>query len=197
MSSSSLATARTYYGEAKKTIQTLSDLAKETNDKFKFEIAMRQYDYIIQASLIHASIENGKIDDAELDFIKEITLYGDVISLFNLKIKNEIKDLPDLSWPNLRPILTTLSLNGKAKFFKKFDTIVGNIADDFVKWFAPIDAKDTATDYLKKLDSALEKIIDLFAKCDGDESEEAIASEKAAAKKTKKSLLIDKWKRLC
>ena len=195
MGTSSIVVAVKNYENAMEQIEALAELAKKTNDKFKVEISKRQYDYIIQASLLHAAIENGKIDGEEIDFMKDITKHGDALSLFNLKIKDEIKDLPDLTWENIGEILTTLSVNGKARFFKKFDTIVGNIADDFVKWFAPIDAKDTAVDYLKLLDTALDGIIHSFTRCHGIEPKEVTDAEIAAAKKAKKSLLVDRWKR--
>lgn len=191
---SKIALAAEQYRKVREIVQELSDLAIETNSKFKFSIAMRQFDYILQISLIYAAISDDDFKPVELSFVRDITEYGSVVGLFNSKMKDIEAGIPELTWENLEPLRKALSEKGREAFLKQMTDFVEEIANDFVKWFAPIDAKKTKINYLTRISSLFDEIINIFTTCDGDESSDSTA-EADAAKRIKRTILINKWKK--
>ena len=192
---SKLTAAREHYAKAKAIIEELSNLALETNSKFKFSIAMRQFDYILQLSLIYAAVTDDDFKKVELDFIKDITEYGSVVSLFNIKAEDIAPNLPDLTWENLIPLRKALSVKGKQAFMDQITVFVDGIAVDFIKWFAPIDAKSTKINYINRISAVFDDIITLFSFCDDEADTAGATAEQESAKKVKKSILVSKWKK--
>ena len=192
---SKLTAAREHYAKAKAIIEELSNLALETNSKFKFSIAMRQFDYILQLSLIYAAVTDDDFKKVELDFIKDITEYGSVVSLFNIKAEDIAPNLPDLTWENLIPLRKALSVKGKQAFMDQITVFVDGITVDFIKWFAPIDAKSTKINYINRISAVFDDIITLFSFCDDEADTAGATAEQESAKKVKKSILVSKWKK--
>ena len=190
-----LTSAKTFYGKAKDIILELSNLALEKNSKFKFSIAMRQFDYILQLALIYGAVADNDFKPAEQEFIRDITEYGSVIGLFNAKMNDIAPELPDLTWDNLEPLCKSLSDAGRLAFMNQLTDFVDGIAKDFVKWFAPIDAKDTKINYLNRISVLFDEIINLFSLCDGDVERDNTILETDAARKVKRNVLINKWKK--
>ena len=192
---SKLASAKEHYSKVRAIVKELSDLAMKNNSRFKFHIAMKQFDYILQISLIHAAITDGDFKAVELEFIKDITEYGSVVGLFNVKMEKIAPELPELTWENIIPIRSALSDAGKTAFLEQMTAFVDEIAKDFVKWFAPIDAENKKVNYLSRINTIFDEIIAIFATCDGENDIENINQENTDAKKIKKSVLISKWKK--
>ena len=193
--SSRLSTAKELYARARALVQELSDLAIQTNPSFKFSIAMLQLDYILQITLIHAAMADDDFKEIELEFIRDITEYGSVVNLFNIKMKETEPDLPCLSWENLIPLRNALSENGRAAFFGCMTEFVDGIAADFVHWFAPIDAKCEKINYLNRINNVLEQIITVFASYDDDNDAASTIPEIEKANRIKRNILISKWKK--
>ena len=91
------------------------------------------------------------------------------------------------------------ALNGVMASERAGEIAVGivpnGIANDFVKWFAPIDAEDTKVNYLNRINTAFDRIIQIFSLCDSETDTPEALDEQDAAKKLKKSILISKWKK--
>ncbi len=190
-----LKSAKELYAKARGIIEELSNLALETNSKFKFSIAMRQFDYILQIALIHGAIADNDFQPVEIEFIRDITEYGSVIGLFNVEMKDIAPELPDLTWENLEPLRKSLSDKGKEALINQLTEFVDEIAKDFVKWFAPIDAKETKVNYLNRIRVLFDEIINLFSLCDGDVERVNTLLESDAARKVKRNVLVTRWKK--
>lgn len=194
MSDEILIQARTYYNEAKGIIEKLAELAKKKNEKFKFSISMKQFDYILQLSLIHAAVLDKNFDEVEIEFIKDITEYGSVVAFFNFKMKDIVEDFPELTWENFPAVIKKFSENARKNFLNQMYDFLDGLAEDFVKWFAPIDAEDKKTDYLAEINKRFEQIINILTSRNGKPAE-LVADEVAAAGNLKRNLLLTRWEK--
>ena len=77
------------YEKAKGIIADLTVKAKELSDTFNGDIAMRQFDFIVQAILLNLAVEDKEFCELEKVFIKEITEYADILVTVNKLLKEE------------------------------------------------------------------------------------------------------------
>lgn len=168
----------------------MSALCKSAIATFSFEVAMREFDYILQTALFHAAVVDNQFVPNERVFIKEITRYGDVLLLLEKKTGTKI------SWDDI----ALLDAEYKVKMAKILLNSAKEFADDFVGFFAALDAVVTERDFLQELDECVNKIIVAFTGVDGEVIEnesdpcaENVMNEINIAKQVYKCLLKDAW----
>ena len=113
------------YEDAKKIVKDLSDYAKTIASEFSYDIAMRQFDMILQAVLLNVAVEDGQFVNVEAQFIDKITDYADVLVRVNNKIKEDEPSWTNVSWSDIG----ALSEDARDKFAIIVATIVDEIAE--------------------------------------------------------------------
>ena len=152
------------YEDAKKTITDLSDYAKKIAPEFSYEIAMRQFDMILQAVLLNVAVQDGQFLGIEGQFIDKITDYADVLVKVNAKLKEENDSWENITWNDIG----YLTKENMEKFGIIVATVIDEIAEDFTTYFAAIDVVDER-DYLEELQGYIIKISMLLSAVDGDD----------------------------
>ncbi len=149
------------YSNAKSIISDLSETAMKVSENFSYEIAMKQFDMILQAILINIAVDDKDFCAYELAFIKNITDYADVLAIVNANLKKQNAEWVDIEWAHINH----LEPENKDKFAIICAAVVSGIADDFTKYFAPIDVIDDR-DFLNELQACIFKISILLASID-------------------------------
>ena len=152
------------YDEAKSIVKDLSDYAKKIAPEFSYEIAMRQFDMILQAVLLNVAVQDGVFHNVEAQFIDKITDYADVLVRVNNKIREDEPSWENITWS----VIGDLSEEARDKFAIIVATIVDEIAEDFTAYFAAIDVVEDR-DYLEELQACIIKIAMLLSAVDGDD----------------------------
>ena len=185
-----------YYTEARGIVEELSNFAKRVNSNFSFDIAMRQYDQILQAVLISAAVADGRYMQIESDFINKITDYGDVLIGFNASMKKQNSDWVDFTWDDIDDFSNGTNDDTRTKLVAIILTYTEELSDDFVKWFAPIDGA-TGKEFLEALVEKTNGIIISFTAVDGDEisTESDSAKEFGMASRMLNLALVEKWEK--
>ena len=171
------------YEEAKGTIRELSTIMQSVSPEFSFEIAMRQFDLVLQGILLRTAMEDGYFLDEERQFIEKITDYGDIIAYFNKKgIKISWSDLNGGTDESRKELSLTMVVALK------------EIADDFVTPFAIVDAA-FPKDYCKEITRQIGTICFALAGCDGDTTDSTVfKSEAVVAVALVTKIIEEKWK---
>ena len=152
------------YEDAKKTVKDLSDYAKTIAPEFSYEIAMRQFDMILQAVLLNVAVQDNQFVNVEAQFIDKITDYADVLVKVNATLKEENPSWIDMTWNDIE----CLTDENKDKFALIVANVVDGIAEDFTQYFAAIDVVEDR-DYLEELQAYIIKISMLLSAVDGDD----------------------------
>ena len=149
-------------GKYNEVIDTLTKFAniieKATEGKFSTDIALVQFDCILQYMLLHEAIADGKISHVEQQFINFITDKGDI--LIAVKAKTGV----ELTWDSLE------SITGETgqELLKALTPIYGELLADFVGSVAKVDGYVKDVDLLKLINDNIIAIFALFAQVDGE-----------------------------
>ena len=132
------------YAKATGFITRVSEIIQTKQPGFKTEIALSQFDVILQNILIACAIDDGRIFRIESSFIQKITDHADILDYLNNAVQKKHSVSLDLSWERLEN-LPKKQLDQLKDIMKQelFDVI-----NDFVQPFAIVDAIDTANDHL-------------------------------------------------
>lgn len=170
------------YEQSKEIIQELSSYAKVVLPEFSFEIAMTQFDLLLQGILLRTAMEDGYFLDEERQFIEKITDYADIMAYFN-------KQGVSISWENFNHFTDEQRKDLSLRMVASLKTIV----DNFITPFALIDAA-FAKDYCEELTKNIGVICVALSYCDGDEKGSSCAqSEISVAVALVNKLIIEKW----
>ena len=170
------------YVEAKEVIRELTSYVKTAYPDFSFEIAMKQFDLILQGVLLRTAAEDGYFLEEERLFIEKITDYGNIISYFNKKGVS-------VSWD----IFTSFSNEDLKDFSLKLLVALKDLADNFVTPFAMVDSK-LPKDYCEILTEKMVFICLSLAQCDGDSIESPdFRSEGVVATTLINKIIKEKW----
>ena len=179
------------YEDAKKTITDLSDYAKKIASEFSYEIAMRQFDMILQAVLLNVAVQDGQFVNVEAQFIDKITDYADVLVRVNTKLKEHDDSWENMTWGDIG----SLSAEARDKFALIVASVVDEVAEDFTTYFAAIDVVDER-DYLDELQGYIIKISMLLSAVDGDDLDsEASDNETYRGVAIYNTLFKEKWEK--
>ena len=150
------------YEEVQDIVQELSNFAKEVESSFSFDVAMRQYDCILQALLLRVAAEDGYFLEEEKQFIEKIALYGSVKEY--LKGKYDLDMEYDYFFHYDKKELKEIT----TKMFAMLDKLI----EDFVAPFAIIDAH-LSKDYYKLINEATMLIVCALCGVDTDDTKSA------------------------
>lgn len=173
------------YEEAKELVRELTSYVKMVSLDFSFEIAMRQFDLILQGILLRTATEDGYFLDEERQFIEKITDYGDIMSHFNNKGIS-------ISWDNFDDYAN----EDQKELSLKMIVALTELANDFITPFAMVDAI-FPKDYCEILTEKMGLICISLAQCDGDSTESsAFESEGLVAIALINKIIRDKWREI-
>ena len=149
-------------GKYNEVIDTLTKFAniieKATEGKFSTDIALVQFDCILQYMLLHEAIADGKISHVEQQFINYITDRGDILKVGKAKTGVE------LTWDELENI----SGETGTELLKALTPVYGELLTDFVGSVAKVDGYVKEIDLLKLINDNIIAIFAAFANVDGE-----------------------------
>ena len=149
-------------GKYNEVIDTLTKFAniieKATEGKFSTDIALVQFDCILQYMLLHEAIADGKISHVEQQFINFITDRGDILKVVKAKTGVE------LTWDELENI----SGETGTELLKALTPVYGELLTDFVGSVAKVDGYVKEIDLLKLINDNIIAIFAAFANVDGE-----------------------------
>ena len=151
--------AQAKYNEVIDTLTKFANMIEQaTEGKFSTDIALVQFDCILQYMLLHEAIADGKISHVEQQFINYITDRGDILKV--VKAKTDV----ELTWDELE------SISGEtgSELLKALTPVYGELLADFVGSVAKVDGYIKEIDLLKLINDNIIGIFAAFASVDGD-----------------------------
>ena len=151
--------AQAKYNEVIDTLSKFANIIEQaTEGKFSTDVALVQFDCILQYMLLHEAVADGKISHVEQQFINFITDKGDI--LIAVKAKTGV----ELTWDSLE------SISGETgqELLKALTPIYGELLADFVGSVAKVDGYVKDVDLLKLINDNIIAIFALFAQVDGE-----------------------------
>lgn len=151
--------AQAKYNEVIDTLTKFANMIEQaTEGKFSTNIALVQFDCILQYMLLHEAIADGKISHVEQQFINFITDRGDILKVVKAKTGVE------LTWDELE------SISGETgtELLKALTPVYGELLSDFVGSVAKVDGYVKEVDLLKLINDNIIAIFAAFANVDGD-----------------------------
>ena len=153
------------YERGKMLVRDLTTLAQSVAKGFSFEIAMREYDYLLQGILLNVAMADGYFVENEKIFIRDIAGHGDILGKLNNEMRKHEPKWINLSWDDL----TVVSDKTRKLISAGALLILNEAVDDFIEPFAIIDAV-TATNYYQEFKEIFTKIILCLSAVDGDDA---------------------------
>lgn len=151
--------AQAKYNEVIDTLTKFANIIEQaTEGKFSTNIALVQFDCILQYMLLHEAIADGKISHVEQQFINFITDRGDILKV--VKAKTDV----EITWDDLE------SISGETgvELLKALTPVYGELLNDFVGSVAKVDGYIKEVDLLKLINDNIIAIFAAFASVDGD-----------------------------
>lgn len=150
------------YNEVTDTLTKFANIIEEaTEGKFSTEIALVQFDCILQYILLYEAIADGKISHLEQQFINFITDRGDILKV--IKAKTDV----EISWDDLESV----SGDDGVELLKAIQPIYVELLEDFVGSVARVDGYISDIDLLALINDNIIGIFAGFASIDGDASD--------------------------
>lgn len=158
------------YDEAEQIVagcgETLENYFKSKGQKFSAEIFCKQFDCILQYSMLQMAVADGNIDQNEWLFIKEVTKHSDLVTFINTKYKTKI------NWD----AILQASNDSVKKWLEVNKEYINEIASEFVYGFSMVDYS-TEADLENALCEATAGVMAVLGYADGNSEE----LEKSAA----------------
>ena len=151
--------AQAKYNEVIDTLTKFANIIEQaTEGKFSTNIALVQFDCILQYILLHEALADGKINHVEQQFINYITDRGDILKVVQAKTGVE------LSWDELESVSPE---TGK-ELLKALTPVYGELLADFVGSVAKVDGYIKDVDLLALINDNIIGIFAAFASVDGN-----------------------------
>ena len=151
--------AQAKYNEVIETLTKFANVIEQaTEGKFSTNIALVQFDCILQYILLHEALADGKISHVEQQFINYITDRGDILKVVKAKTGVE------LTWDELE------SVSGETgtELLKALTPVYGELLADFVGSVAKVDGYIKEVDLLQLINDNIIGIFAAFANVDGE-----------------------------
>lgn len=160
------------YAKIESEIDELSALVQKAHKNFSAEVAKRQFDLILQTMLLKAAIANDEFCYVEKEFISKITSHTSITELFKDNNGNEI------TWEQL----VQIGKQGVDFIMPKLEPYVQEKMEEFIKFFAPMDAV-MSKDYLVNIQDSILVICKCFVNIDGevDDSEAKVLAKELSS----------------
>ncbi len=152
------------YTESKRLIGDISKIICEMDSRITYDDVRAQYDFILQAVMLNSAIEDGKLEEIELEFITLLVKYGDILELANEACRGLMPEWKDVSWANI----IALDSESAKKITDMVTKIVSSYTSSFVQVFYAIDKYNTRVDYLGEITSYTRRILSNLSRIDGD-----------------------------
>lgn len=145
------------YNKALGYLDELGEVNKKLDAKFSSEALKRQFDIILQTTLLRTAVADSDYSRIERDFIEQITTYGDLMNWIHYKFD------VDISWDKL-------SFLPENKISELLDLIYEKSNDLMADFFLHVMIGDSLTkfNYSKAIIEQVVSICSAFTYIDGD-----------------------------
>lgn len=126
-------------------------------ERFNSELLCKNFDIILQFSLLQIAVADNELDSKELVFIRDLTINGDLIEYLNSLVENKI------DWETVYNA-DIFELKG---LLKDIEPLMKNLSDDLATAFAICDVS-TIYNCVSDLKTSIMAIINGLGKMDGD-----------------------------
>lgn len=174
-----------YYDDAKKLIRELTTSLQNVAPNFSYEVAMGQFDLILQGILLRTAMQDGRFLDEERQFIEKITDYGDIMMYYKKAGLN-------VTWETFNNV----SDEDRKNLSLTMLVALKGIAENFIVPFALVD-KVLPKDYCEELTKQISLICFALARCDDDDIEsDAFEQEAGVAIVLVNTVIKEKWEEI-
>lgn len=126
-------------------------------ERFNSELLCKNFDIILQFSLLQIAVADNDLDSKEVVFIRDLTINGDLIEYLNSLVENKI------DWEAVYNA-DVFELKG---LLKDIEPLMESLSNDLATAFAICDAS-TVHNYVSDLKTSIMTIINGLGKMDGD-----------------------------
>ena len=126
-------------------------------ERFNSKLLCKNFDIILQFSLLQIAVADNDLDSKEVVFIRDLTINGDLIEYLNSLVENKI------DWETVYNA-DVFELKG---LLKDIEPLMESLSNDLATAFAICDAS-TVHNYVSDLKTSIMTIINGLGKMDGD-----------------------------
>lgn len=126
-------------------------------ERFNSELLCKNFDIVLQFSLLQIAVVDNDLDSKEVVFIRDLTINGDLIEYLNSLVENKI------DWETVYNA-DVFELKG---LLKDIEPLMESLSNDLATAFAICDAS-TVHNYVSDLKTSIMTIINGLGKMDGD-----------------------------
>lgn len=161
--------AQAAYKDSLNDIKNMSQLVekvlKNAGQKYDYKITLKQFDILLQYSLLQIAVADNDIDENEIAFIRDITQCGDLCDYLRIGTGKKIEwdDILNAGAPIIKSLLDTIR-----------DAII-KLAHEFVAMFVSVD-KTIEYDFLGDLKRNVTAMILATCRADGQERAEELTN---------------------
>ncbi len=183
--------AREKYDVCESIIIEMADLIKRVRPEFSTDVALAQFDLILQACMLNSALNDGDFVPLEKDFIVDIVKHTDIIPLINEALVAQ--GVGKIDWKTI----SSFSAETMKKASVLAAMIVKPYAEEFVDNFAIVDKAVKVKNYGELLRAQAELILLSLVGIDGDKIQSKKARGEASAGAKMYNLLVNKrWKKI-
>ena len=126
-------------------------------ERFNSKLLCKNFDIILQFSLLQIAVADNDLDPKEVVFIRDLTINGDLIEYLNSLVENKI------DWETVYNT-DVIELKG---LLRDIEPLIESLSNDLATAFAICDAS-TAHNYVSELKTSIIVIVNGLGKMDGD-----------------------------
>ena len=126
-------------------------------ERFNSKLLCKNFDIILQFSLLQIAVADNDLDPKEVVFIRDLTINGDLIEYLNSLVENKI------DWETVYNA-DVIELKG---LLKDIEPLMESLSNDLATAFAICDAS-TVHNYVSDLKTSIIVIVNGLGKMDGD-----------------------------
>lgn len=128
-------------------------------ERFNSELLCKNFDIILQFSLLQIAVADNELDPKEVIFIRDLTMNDDLIEYLNSLVENKI------DWETVYNA-DIFELKG---LLKDIEPLMKNLSDDLATAFAICDGRTIfKSNYVSDLKTSIVTIVNGLGKMDGD-----------------------------
>lgn len=151
--------------DVKNMAQLIEKVLKSAGQKYDYKITLKQFDIILQYSLLQIAVADNNIDKNEVSFIRELTTYGDFCNYLSVGTGKKI-DWDDILYASESLIKSLLD---------KIQDAIIELANEFVAMFVAVDKTVDEYDFLADLKRNVITIMMAACQSDGETRKDELA----------------------
>ena len=185
-----VAKAKESYNECEAIIIEMANIIKSVHPTFSTDIALGQFDLVLQACLLSTAVADGEFLKSERCYILEIARHTDILTLVNKEGRAKNEEWQDIAWTDLE----SFNEESLKRLSAIASCVVKDYANEFVQYFATVDKVIEGKDYKTLLFNSAGMIIAVMSGVDGDDLEDELPRiETAAGVRTYMTLIDKPW----